>query len=111
MEDLLYLSVLFEYYGVLLTKRQFEICDMYLNQNLSLGEISECIGISRQGVRDSLVKAEKLLKEYEDKLKIYHKNTLLSQHLVEIDDIINKSGDLKLSEKVSKITEKIGNLI
>ncbi len=111
MEDLLYLSVLFEYYGVLLTERQFEICDMYLNQNLSLGEISECICISRQGVRDALVKAETLLKEYENKLKIYHKNTVLSAHIDEIENILTKSSDEELSKKVLKITNEIGNLI
>ena len=111
MEDLLYLSVLFEYYGVLLTERQFEVCDMYLNQNLSLGEISECIGISRQGVRDALVKAEALLVDYENKLKIYHKNTLLSSHITKIENILNKSNDVKLSKDVLRITDEIGNLI
>ena len=77
MENLLYLSVLFEYYGCLLTQRQYDVCDMYYNSNLSLGEISAELGITRQGVRDCLVKSENTLRHYEEKLGIQKKNLQL----------------------------------
>ena len=111
MDNLLFLSVLFEYYGNLLTDRQYEICDMYINQNLSLGEISYVLGISRQGVRDGLVKAEKLLIYYEDKLKLSDKNNKLSQMLDNIQVLLNNVGDRKIAGEIVKITNQISDLI
>ena len=111
MDNLLFLSVLFEYYGNLLTDRQYEICDMYINQNLSLGEISDILGISRQGVRDGLIKAEKLLINYEDKLKIFDKNTKLSQMLDDIQRLLVNIENNELADEITKITDKISDLI
>ena len=65
MDSFLKFSVLFDYYGSLLTETQQNICDMYYNQNLSLTETAEDLGITKQGVRDALKKAEKLLLKYE----------------------------------------------
>jgi len=112
MEDLLELSVLFEYYGNMLTPRQFDICDMYLNQNLSLGEISENLGITRQGVRDALVKSEKLLVKFEDNLKIMQKNEALSDIIASIEQIVSSSDvDNESKVKIIKLTNQISNLI
>ncbi len=61
------MSMLFDFYGDLLSERQREIFDLYYNDDLSLGEIAENAGISRQGVRDSLVRAEAMLTDFEEK--------------------------------------------
>ena len=111
MDNQLFFSVLSEYYGNLLTDRQYEICDMYINQNLSLGEISDILDISRQGVRDGLIKAEKLLINYEDKLKIYDKNTKLSNMLDDIQTLLIDIDDVEIADKIVKITNKISDLI
>ncbi len=61
------LVLLYDYYGDLLTKRQKECFEMRYNQDLSLGEIGEVLGISRQGVHDNLRHTEALLRNMEEK--------------------------------------------
>jgi len=61
-------SILLDFYGQLLTARQYEILDMYYNNDYSLGEIAEELGISRQGVHDSIRKGRAALEAYEARL-------------------------------------------
>ena len=61
------MTMLFDFYGELLTERQREFFDLYYNEDLSLSEIAENSGISRQGVRDVIVRAEGAMQEVEDK--------------------------------------------
>ena len=61
------LILLYDYYGDLLTDRQKECFEMRYNQDLSLGEIAEELGISRQGVHDNLTRTEALLRNMEAK--------------------------------------------
>ncbi|MGI6735750.1 MAG: YlxM family DNA-binding protein [Anaerovoracaceae bacterium] len=61
-------SLLFDCYGGLLTRRQQDVVQLYHNENLSLSEIAEEFGISRQGVHDALKNAEAALDGYEEKL-------------------------------------------
>lgn len=63
----LQMTMLFDFYGELLTDKQREYFDLYYNEDLSLAEIAEQAGITRQGVHDNLVRAENALKEYETK--------------------------------------------
>ena len=62
------IALLLDYYGNLLTKKQFEVIDLYYNEDLSLFEISEHANITRQGVRDSIKRAEAILLDTENKL-------------------------------------------
>ena len=64
--DALEMTLLFDYYGDLLTDRQRMCFDMRHNQDLSLGEIAEVLQVSRQGVYDNLSRAEALLKNMEE---------------------------------------------
>ncbi len=64
------MALLFDFYGDLLTERQREFYDLYYNEDLSLAEIAENYGISRQGVRDVIVRAEAAMTEIEDKTHI-----------------------------------------
>ena len=61
------LILLYDYYGDLLTDRQKECFEMRYYQDLSLGEIGEELGISRQGVHDNLIRTEALLRNMEAK--------------------------------------------
>lgn len=61
------LTLLFDYYGELLTEKQRTCFDLYYNQDLTLAEIAEEAGISRQGVHDSIARAEAALRTMEDK--------------------------------------------
>ena len=57
------ISILLDHYGEMLTEKQREVIDLYYNQDLSLAEIAEQEGISRQGVRDNIKRAEAQLLE------------------------------------------------
>ena len=61
------MTLLYDFFGELLTEKQREYFEYYYNDDLSLSEIAEITGISRQGARDNIVRAEKLLLEYEEK--------------------------------------------
>ena len=65
--DAMEMVLLYDYYGNLLTDRQKECLEMRYNQDLSLGEIGQILGISRQGVHDNLSRAESLLRNMEEK--------------------------------------------
>ena len=65
--DALEIVLLYDYYGDLLTDRQKECFEMRYYQDLSLGEIGEELGISRQGVHDNLSRTEALLRNMEAK--------------------------------------------
>ena len=64
------MALLYDFYGDMLTDRQKEFYDLYYNEDLSLAEIAENYGITRQGVRDVIVRAEAILTELEDKTGI-----------------------------------------
>ncbi len=64
-EELRSMPLLFDFYGGLLSERQRELCECYYNNDLSLSEIAADLGITRQGVRDGLKKAEAILSEAE----------------------------------------------
>jgi len=68
LDSIARLSLLNDFYGSLLTSRQQEVMRLYHEENLSLSEIAEEFGISRQGVHDTLKNAEHALLEYEEKL-------------------------------------------
>lgn len=65
--DALQMTLLFDYYGELLTQRQQQCFDMRYNQDLSLAEIAQELQVSRQGVYDNLSRAESLLRNMEEK--------------------------------------------
>ena len=71
--EALEMTLLFDYYGDLLTERQRACLDLRLNQDLSLGEIAQELGVSRQGVHDNLSRAEALLKNMEEKTGCVHR--------------------------------------
>ena len=64
------MTLLFDYYGELLTEKQRAYFDLYYNQDFSLAEIAEEEGVSRQGVYDTLRRTETILRRFEDKTGI-----------------------------------------
>ena len=67
MEDALFRTMLFDVYGELLTDKQKEYFDLHYNEDLSLGEIAQSEGISRQGVWDIIRRGEESMRRYEEK--------------------------------------------
>ena len=76
---------LFDFYGDVLTERQKEFYDLYYNEDLSLSEIAENNGITRQGVRDVIVRAEAILYDLEDKTGLIRRFHAMQKQLAEIE--------------------------
>lgn len=70
MDNILHLTLLYDFYGELLTEKQKQVYEMHYQNDLSLSEIAEELSISRQAVRDQLVRTEKILRGYEDTLHL-----------------------------------------
>ena len=82
------MALLYDFYGDMLTDRQKEFYDLYYNEDLSLAEIAENYGITRQGVRDVIVRAEAILTELEDKTGIIRRFHKMQAQFQEIGDAV-----------------------
>ena len=89
-----YASMLYDFYGSLLNESQEEVMKLYHEDNLSLSEIAEELGTSRQAVHYTLKKAEKALEKYEEKLGLiakYHENLQKGEEIIKaVEQILNK---------------------
>lgn len=92
------MAMLYDFYGDLLTDRQKEFYDLYYNEDLSLAEIAENYGITRQGVRDVIVRAEAYLTEIEDKTGIIRRFHKTQAQLREISGCAKKLLELNDSQ-------------
>ena len=72
-DETLLMTMMFDFYGDLLTDKQREYFDLYHNEDFSLSEIAEKVGITRQGVYDIITRAEKTLMEIEQKTGVVHR--------------------------------------
>lgn len=84
------MAMLFDFYGDLLTERQREFYDLYYNEDLSLGEIAENYGISRQGVRDVIVRAEATMTEIEDKTHLIRRFHRMQAELAAMNEAADR---------------------
>ena len=85
IEDITKQSLLYDYYGQLLTKRQQQVYELYHGENLSLAEIAEELEISRQGVHDALKSAGRSLDGYEEKLGLVQRFLRTDAAIEQID--------------------------
>ena len=84
MENRMMQSMLLDFYGELLTERQRSCYDLHVNEDLSLSEIAEQIGVSRQGVWDNIRRAEQTLREIEEKTGLVRRFTGIRRSLATI---------------------------
>ncbi|MDD2955089.1 MAG: YlxM family DNA-binding protein [Oscillospiraceae bacterium] len=78
------ISVLMDFYGDMLTDKQKDVIELYYDEDLSLGEIAQHEGITRQGVRDSIKRGEGLLMEMEERLGLARRFRQVQGALAEI---------------------------
>ena len=106
-KDLKYASLL-DIYGGVLTDKQREMLELYYNEDLSLSEIAEGEGISRQGVRDSIKRGEETLRDLEEKIGVMDitekYDALLSAVKERCDEIIS---DCKTATTTKSVIEKL----
>lgn len=106
------ISMLYDFYGDLLTEKQQEVIELYYNEDLSLSEIASHSGITRQGVRDSIKRAEFQLSEFEEQLGLASRFEQIKDML---DDILKNAFEIEqinsrlynskdISTRVGKIT-------
>lgn len=102
-----YASLLYDFYGGLLRENQLEIMNLYHEDNLSLSEIAEELGLSRQAVHYTLKKAEASLEKYEEVLgliKKYEENSNKAAEVIEIINSIIKQQELKKEDTIDNNT-------
>ena len=94
--DALEMALLLDYYGGMLTDKQRDCFDMRYNQDLSLGEIAETMGVSRQAVNDNLSRTEVLLRRMEENIGCVKRYKLARMAVTEIRDaatVLDTSSD------------------
>ena len=101
-------AYLLDFYGDVLTERKKEVLDMYYNEDLSLAEIAEQIGISRQGVRDLIKKAEEEILFLEEKLGLAQKMSALRLHS---DNVLRIAENEELPKEIRMEIQEIAKII
>lgn len=109
MERFVRQSILYDFYGELLTEHQKRIYEDIIFHDMSYTEIAEIEGISRQGVYDLMKRCEKLLEEYEEKLKLVEKFQNAKDMVAKIQAIVKEmkeaNGDTGLADKICMIEQ------
>lgn len=115
MEKNIKIGILLDTYGRLLTDKQYQLLDDYYNNDLSLSEIAENEGITRQAVRDNLKKGEKNLLEYEEKLGFMKKEVkqegIIEDILESIEKVESKVQDKAAIILFKSIKEKLNKIV
>ena len=111
IEKMFEIGLLFEQYKELLTDKQREMVSLYYEEDYSLGEISENLGVSRQGVYDTLKRSEKILREYESKLHLVSKAKDQEKFLKSIGEkIIDIKENLLHNRDCADLIPKLENI-
>ena len=105
------MTMLFDFYGELLTERQKEFFDLYYNEDLSLSEIAENSGISRQGVRDVIVRAEGVMQEVEDKTGLIRRFLQMQTHISAIEDAVEELKTINYRQYEDPRIDKLADAI
>jgi len=114
MDKIVKQGLLYDFYGELLTEHQKQIYEDAVYNDMSLAEIAQEQGISRQGVHDLIKRCNKILQSYEEKLHLVEKFTDAKRKLKEIDELAKVSESLskeELREQISRIQTLAGDLI
>lgn len=114
MSKNLNIAFLLDFYGDILTPKQYNVIDLYYNEDLSLAEISEHCGITRQGVRDSIKRGEAILTEMEQKLKLASRFTKFHSAVEQIYELAFSIHEINhkymLSAEIEKNSQEIKRL-
>ena len=109
--DALEMSLLFDFYGGMLTEKQQDCFDMRYNQDLSLGEIGEALGVSRQAVCDNLARTEALLRKMEDNIGCVRRSLRTRKAVQQIQEAARQlPEDPTTSHLVRQILSAVGEL-
>lgn len=113
MEDIVKQSLLFDFYGELLTKHQQEIYKEVVFNDMSLGEVASEQGISRQGVHDLIKRCDRILAGYEEKLQLvskFQQTRIMGEEIKRLTDEFMKTRDMELIRRIAQISGDIMEL-
>ena len=110
MNKFLEQALLFDFYGELLTDHQKEIYEQFALEDLSLSEIAEMKGISRQGVHDLVKRCQKTLEGYEMKLHLVEKFVVIREKVSQIHELVREKDTIDQEELLGRL-EAISNEI
>lgn len=103
MDKILEQALLYDFYGELLTPHQKEVYEQFILDDLSLGEIAQSEGISRQGVHDLVRRCQRALEGYEEKLHLVERFLAVKEKVGEIDRMLEEWEEKKQEpEKIIK---------
>ena len=106
------ISLLLDFYGDMLTEKQRDVVELYYNEDLSLSEIAAHSGITRQGVRDSIKRAESVLLDLEERLGLARKFRQIQDGLDQIIRNAKQIGDYSSRYGISKgISERSAEIV
>ncbi len=110
------LSYLLDFYGDVLTQKQRDVMEQYYNDDLSLAEIADNFGITRQGVRDSIKRGESILLDLEEKVGFAARYRAIQKSMAEMEALVrdvafrNNSGYAR-SDHITKNTVRMLEII
>ncbi len=107
MDKNLEISLLFDFYGQMLSDTQQQAVSLYYNDDLSLQETADILGMSRQGVRDALSRAKKSLYTFEENLLLCERFSKTQQGLMSIIEKAKKISDSFVDSETKKLSDDI----
>jgi len=99
--------LLLDFYGQLLTKRTRDILELRFQEDMSLAEIAEDLGISRQAAHDAIHRGVASLSEYEEKLKLVERFTLQKKTIASAFAALEEHNEEKAKELLSTLVEEL----
>ena len=115
MDSIVEKSMLFDFYGELLTEHQKKVYSEYIQNDLSVTEMAGLLGISRQGAHDMIRRCEKIMRDYESRLQLFSRYRKVKKMVTEIQQCAEVLKDCKdqklLEEKISRIAELSGDIL
>ncbi len=110
MDEVLRRSLLFDFYGELLTRHQREVYEAVVQNDLSYSEAADQFGISRQGVHELVKRSEQILEQYEEKLKLVERFLKIRSQALQIRELtagIQKEDSASPAAQIADLAEQI----
>ena len=104
LEELEYKGMLYDFYGELLTQHQKKVYEDAVFNDLSLSEIADQQGISRQGVHDLIRRCDRILADYENKLHLVEKFSRIRHNIQQIDRLTDDEQIKRLSNEIIAVS-------
>ncbi|MCI8637895.1 MAG: DNA-binding protein [Coprococcus sp.] len=111
MDEILKQTLLYDFYGELLTSHQKEIYEQVVLEDYSLSEIARDAGISRQGVHDLIKRCQKILEGYEEKLHLMERFLSVKEKVRKMDDLLENYEGEEEKELIRKMKELSGAIM